>query len=235
MSAVVEHVARTKGSLPASLGGDLDRKPLSRLLRRETWPDHERAQFSPFEMALAAGTISRAAYLDLLCEMRWIYAAIEARALRLGDHPIVAPVLHDGLRRGEAVEADIAFHARELGTTPSPTMLDVTAEFAARIESVEPVAFVAHHYTRYLADLSGGLIIAAALRRSWGLNGEGMRLYDFSGIGDVNEFKANYRDALDALPLDAQGKLSFIEEVMVAYGFNVAITAELAKRHAIES
>lgn len=233
MSIVLERVAENSKRLAPKLAEELEKKPLSRLLRRESWPDHERAQYSPFEMALATGKISKEAYLDLLREVHPVYVALEARAEMLAGDPMVSTVLNPELRRQDAVATDIKFFEGEAKTVKLD-LLPVTQEFVNRIMTVEPVRYIAHHYNRYLADLSGGLMISAALRQAWRLDGAGLTYYDFTTLGDPNEFKADYREAMDALPLDTSGKLELLEEVMVAYEFNIAMTSILAERHGIE-
>lgn len=234
MSMVLERAQATRDRLAPKLTLELEKKPLSRLLRRDSWPDHERAQFGPFEMALATGTISKEAYLDLLREVHAVYVALEARAELLANDPMVSTVLHAGLRRQEAVLEDIKFFESQVDSTARLDLLPVTQEFVNRINTVDTTRYIAHHYNRYLADLSGGLMIAGALKQAWNLEQDGLRYYDFSaGIPDPNEFKNTYRAALDALPLDVEGKLSLIEEVMAAYEFNIEMTNVLAERHGI--
>lgn len=232
MSSVLDRVAQSKERLAPKLAEELARRPLSKLLRRESWPDHERAQYSPFEVALAEGTISKEAYLDLLREVHPVYVALEARAAELADDPMVSTVLHPDLRRQEAIAADIAFFS-DGNRSVRLDLLSGTLEYIDRIRTVEPLRYVAHHYNRYLADLSGGLMICDALAKAWNLDGDGLRYYDFPGIPNANEFKDAYRGTLDALPLDVEGKLTLIEEVMVGYEFNIEMAEALAERHGI--
>ena len=81
-----------------------------------------------------------------------------------------------------------------------------------------------------MADLSGGLMIAAALRGAWG-GDDGLAYYDFNEIGDAVGFKNAYRAALNELPLDVEGKIDFISEVIVAYEYNIEMGRILAERH----
>ncbi|WP_250544226.1 biliverdin-producing heme oxygenase [Canibacter zhuwentaonis] len=48
---------------------------------------------------------------------------------------------------------------------------------------------VAHHYTRYLGDLSGGQMIAKRIRSQHGLESDSVAFYEFAELGDLNEFK----------------------------------------------
>jgi hypothetical protein len=62
---------------------------------------------------------------------------------------------------------------------------------------------VAHHYTRYLGDLSGGQAIGRIIGREFGLDGGvGTAFYSFSEVPKPKLYKDAYRARLDALPLD---------------------------------
>jgi heme oxygenase len=91
-----------------------------------------------------------------------------------------------------------------------------------------PAGFVAHHYTRYLGDLSGGQLMRRALRREYGLDGPGTRFYEFPGV-DPRTFKQHYRHLLDTAPWDAVEQDRFLDEVSLAYRLNTAILDDLGK------
>ena len=229
MSIVLERVEENKKRFRPKLAEELTAKPLSQLLRRETWTDHERAQFSPFELSLAEGTISKEGYAELVANVYPVYTALEERLQTLAEDPLVGQFHIDELARVPFLERDLAFFYGP-GWRDEISVLPGTEEYVERIRSVGPVGFVAHHYTRYMADLSGGLMIYAALRKAWGSD-DGLAYYDFSAIGDPVGFKNAYRQALNDLPLDADGKLELIEETMVAYEFNIEMGKALADRH----
>jgi heme oxygenase len=226
MSEILERVEARKNQIADKLRVELESKPLSRMLRRDTWPDHERAQYGPFEVALAGGTISSAAYRDLLAQVLPVYLALEARGEELKDDPVGSNVYLPEVLRAKAIEADLDFYWPTWRIESK--MLSVTQEYVARVRNATPVQFVAHHYNRYMADLSGGLMIAAALRNAWQLNGDGLRYYQFDEIDDPDTWKGAYRAMLDSLPLDVEGKIELIGEVMLAYEFNIEMTENLA-------
>src|ERR1051325_10106709 len=89
MSAVLERVEENKKRFRPKLTEELASKPLAAMLRRETWGDHDRAQFSPFELSLAEGTISKEGYAELLANVYPVYVALEERLDELKDDPIV--------------------------------------------------------------------------------------------------------------------------------------------------
>ncbi len=87
-------------------------------------------------------------------------------------------------------------------------------------------ALVAHHYTRYLGDLSGGQAIGKILDRTFDLGGAGLAFYEFPVRAKT--YKDSYRARLDGLPLDADEIDRAVDEVKIAFGLNQAVFDELA-------
>ena len=89
--------------------------------------------------------------------------------------------------------------------------------------------YLAHHYTRYLGDLSGGQAVGALLNRTFDLNGRGLAFYDFAEIGKNKPYKDVYREKLDAVgdALSRQDRLRVVDEVRRAFELNRALCAEL--------
>ncbi len=85
---------------------------------------------------------------------------------------------------------------------------------------------MAHHYTRYLGDLSGGRGIGKILDRTFDLGGAGLAFYDFPVR--PKPYKDAYRTRLDALAADAGDIDRIVGEVKIAFGLNQAIFDELA-------
>ena len=93
-----------------------------------------------------------------------------------------------------------------------------------------PGGFVAHHYTRYLGDLSGGQFLARAIERQLGLDPRtGTAFYDFSAVGDLTAFKDAYRLRLDAAPWSAEEKTRIVNETALAYDLNTEVLVELGE------
>jgi len=91
-----------------------------------------------------------------------------------------------------------------------------------------PGGFVAHHYTRYLGDLSGGLFIGKLMARQFGFETNGIGFYLFDQIADPAAFKDVYREQLDAVAWDAEERERVIDEVLAAYQFNTDLFVDLA-------
>src|SRR2546428_9062473 len=127
--------------LPEQLLEELSRRKLSQIMRRQTWPDHERAEYSAFEQALVNATLSREAYADRLAQVHLIYAALEDRAEEMRSDPVAGPVIFPELHRKDAVEADLRFY---LGSDwrAKTEILPVTLAYAKRIRGATPAQFV---------------------------------------------------------------------------------------------
>ncbi len=202
---------------------------LSVFMREGTRDEHEAAEGSVFMERLLAGGISEQTYLNYLGHLREVYVAMEdvGRA-NLADAAVAA--VHDiALERAAAIDADIAFWGERTGGTPAEPLSPATAAYVERLRGSADWGgfFVAHHYTRYLGDLSGGQAIGAILSREYGLSGSGVEFYAFPEIAKPKLYKDAYRGRLDALDFTPEQKHAVVEEVKVAFGLNQALFTEL--------
>lgn len=85
---------------------------------------------------------------------------------------------------------------------------------------------MAHHYVRYLGDLSGGQAIGRMLDRAFGLGGAGLSFYDFPMR--PKPYKDAYRARLDELGLSSRENVRIVDEVKIAFGLNQAVFDELS-------
>ncbi|HEY1133088.1 MAG TPA: biliverdin-producing heme oxygenase [Nocardioides sp.] len=208
------------------LDHDLD-VPLSTVMREGSQAEHTAVEGSSFMTELLGGRVNEAGYAAYLLRLRQVYAAMEATARALSTEPAVAAVFDPALERLAALDADLAHWA------PGATVVESAAAtaYAERIAATTAWAplFVAHHYTRYLGDLSGGQAIGRILGRAFELeDGVGVAFYAFDEIPKPKPYKDGYRARLDALALTADEKQRVVAEVKVAFNLNQALFAELS-------
>ena len=212
---------------------DLETTRLSQVLRGDTWRSHERAEYSPFEQALVKGTLRQDVYAAQLAQLYHAYVVLEETAEQLQDHPVVGALYTPEVHRREAVETDLAYYYgpdwRD-HVEPLPTTTEYV-EHIQRIAREWPIGFIAHHYTRYLADLSGGFMIDKAIKEAYGLDEDGRRVYIWEGIPDGVEWKNAYRGTLDQMDVSPEDKRRLITEVLVAYEYNIDLIEQLTKLH----
>jgi heme oxygenase len=216
-------------TLPAEDDADA---PFSATLRERTWAWHQQAEDSGFLRSVIAGAADRSACIAMAVQHYLVYRALDAHVERWIDDPLVAPfAAHDGLRRTPRLAVDLA----ELLGPRWESELAVLSATRAYVERIEQAAdqswtLVAHHYTRYLGDLSGGIAIGRGFARIVGcaVGEPGASFYAFDSVPDPDAFKRMYRRNLDASAWTSDQRAGFLDEVIAAYALNSAVYQALA-------
>ena len=192
---------------------------LSAAMREGSRAEHEAAEGSSFMSELLDGGIAPEGYTAYLLRLRTVYAAMESVGRQHLDDPFVAAVHDVDLERLAAIDADLDHWA------------PAADAYAARLRASSAWGglFAAHHYTRYLGDLSGGQAIGRCLDRAFDLDGRGIAFYDFAAIGKPKPYKDAYRARLDALGTSPEETERVVAEVKVAFGLNQALFEELGR------
>ncbi|MFC3999631.1 heme oxygenase (biliverdin-producing) [Nocardiopsis sediminis] len=202
-------------------------------LKAATWDAHGEAEQQGFTRALLDGRLPRDAYAAMVAQHYFAYAALEEVGRALAGHPVAAAVVDPALFRLPALE-------RDLDTLSGPGWRDrispsrPTRTYAARIEQMadDPAGYVAHHYTRYIGDLSGGQFIRRVAARAYGLTDTaGLEFYVFDQVGSLPRFKEGYRARIDSLGLDEAAQRRVVRETRLAYQLNTEVLADLERTH----
>jgi len=205
--------------------------PLSAAIRARSQDAHSSSEGASFMSTLLRGERTRDDYISLVAQHYFIYEALEGATERMRNDPVAARFISDRLTRLPALEADLAFLLGD-EWRERIEMLPATARYVARINKVGATwvgGYVAHHYTRYLGDLSGGIHIGRVVKRQFGFDTNGIGFYIFGDIADPTEFKNVYRDELDAAPWDDAEKERVVAEVLAAYQFNTEVFEDLVR------
>ena len=232
MDAILE---RASTRLPHDIEHRLAVDPLSTVLRQSTWGAHEEVESGPLEAALADGDLRIDVYADLLAQSLAVYEAIEKLAPAMADDPVAAPFVRPEVFRVEAVDRDLS-HYWGLTWRDRVDLLPETTFYVERIDTVaaaDPLAWIAHSYTRYLADLSGGLVIDKAITEAYGLQQDGRWLYTFDLGVSAATWKTAYRQLLNVIDVPTVDAVRLVEEALVAYQCNIALNDALVVRHGV--
>lgn len=209
-------------------------KALSISLRECTATAHETAEQSPFMARLLAGDLDVAAAADYTGQLWFVYQALEDAVRAHAGQPQLTAFADSRLERLAAIEADLAEligqdWRENLSAGPA------AQRYVTRLEQLsvsgDVLGLIAHHYTRYLGDLSGGQVISRMLRQHYGINERSVNFYDFESIGKIKPYRDAYRENLDALGLDIAETTHLITEANQAFALNGELFRELAKRH----
>ena len=209
-------------SLQAPVDPDAVRS-LSNAMREGSQAAHDAAEASPFVSELMGGRVNEQGYVDYLSRLRMVYAALEAAVRANREDALVASVYDPALERLSAIEADLQFWTG--GAVPEVDSPAVQA-YCDRIGAASNSALLAHHYTRYLGDLSGGQAVGRVLDRTFELGGAGLAFYEFPVR--AKPYKDAYRARLDNLGLTPDEIDGVVDEVRFAFGLNQDLFDELA-------
>jgi heme oxygenase len=208
-----------------------DPERFSDVLRTATREVHERAESAAFIGKLMSGELALAGFAELATQHYFIYTALEEVADTMRADPVVGAFVIDGLRRVPALAQDLEFLlGPDWASAVKPNA--ATEKYCQRLRTVAPGwpgGFVAHHYTRYLGDISGGQVIRAKLRTHHGITGLGAKFYAFDGIGSPAAFRRHYRSLLDSTGWDESEQARVIAETKHAFALNEAVFTELGE------
>ena len=207
---------------------DISTAPVSVLLRIATQTAHENAESSAYVGRLMAGHLDLHAWQLLLEQLEYVYRALETVANDVRDTDQCTELLYAELDRTEFIVRDLAALQARTGQQPIG-MLTSTREYVDRILATrhDSVRYVAHHYTRYLGDLSGGQIMRVKFVEHYGLLREESSFFIFEHIPKGPVFKRRYRELLDGLELDTAARERLVAEANESFLANQRIFEEL--------
>ncbi|UJP08829.1 biliverdin-producing heme oxygenase [Microbacterium sp. KUDC0406] len=232
-----EHAPAGNGPHGAHGAHATDDESFARRLREATWGDHGDSEGASFMADIMRGKGTILDYTALVIQHYFMYEALEAASAQLLEDPVLAELHPEALRRMAALEQDLV-HLSGPAWRDTAGATPATAAYAARINEIARerwvAGIIAHHYTRYLGDLSGGQVIARRVAKQFGFDADGVAFYDFSGLGGIDAFKNRYREVLDAFGamLTADEQQRMLDEVRAAYHHNTAVFVDLDRERA---
>lgn len=175
---------------------------------------------------LLRGEASRDGYILLLRNLLPAYREMEQGLERHRNSPIFATLANYRLDRAPAIESDLLSLCGRgwRGTIPVLNAADAYAQRIAKAVEGDGARLIAHAYTRYLGDLSGGQILQRLLERSLELRPSALSFYNFPRFTDLAALKADYRNALDQAGALAPDPQAVIEEGAIAFSLNIDLS-----------
>jgi len=203
---------------------------LAKQLREGTTKSHSMAENVSFVKSFLGGVVDKKSYRKLVANLFFVYSAIEQEMDRNEDNVAIKAIYFPELNRKLSLSKDLEYYyGPEWSSQITPS--SATQIYVDRIHNIgisQPELLIAHAYTRYMGDLSGGQILKKIAQNAMNLSGnDGICFYDFVDIPDDNAFKKVYRDAMDNAPLNDQQIVQIIAEANISFNLNMKIFQEL--------
>lgn len=203
---------------------------LATKLREGTKKAHTMAENTGFIACFLKGTVEPTSYRKLVANLYFVYSAMEEEMQKHQNHPILGNLYFPELNRKASLEQDLTYYfGSNWKEQVAPS--EAAKSYVARIHEVSeqsPELLIAHLYTRYMGDLSGGQILKKIAKNAMNLtDGAGTNFYEFEQIDDEKAFKKMYRERLDAVEVDEATADQIVEEANDAFGLNMHMFKEL--------
>jgi len=203
---------------------------LANQLREGTSKSHSMAENVSFVKSFLGGVVDKDSYRKLVSNLYFVYSAMEEAMERNKENSLISPIYFRELNRRKNLERDLEYFYGENWKTYI-SISNATQLYVDRINLISsdrPELLIAHAYTRYLGDLSGGQILKKIAQRAMNLpDGKGLSFYEFEEVTDEQEFKQKYKRALDSLGLDLQLADQVVAEANLSFTMNMKMFQEL--------
>ncbi|KAG0749620.1 hypothetical protein G6F62_000364 [Rhizopus arrhizus] len=219
----------------------LENPQLASAMREGTKVVHKAAETSVFTKRFLRGVISADEYGRYINSLYFVYLYMESLLEEYKDHPAVKLIYFPReLNRKETLEKDLAFFygpERAAALANPQTMTPAVKSYVKAMKdacNVNPALLIAHSYSRYLGDLSGGQILSKRLKKhilhyddtTWD-SSEGLNFYYFNNLGNQAEFKNFYRERLDSAKVNAVTRDLIVTEAVKSFELNIALFDEI--------
>jgi heme oxygenase len=206
---------------------------LSTRLREGTQQSHTKAENTAFMKCFIKGIVEREPLRKLLADLYFVYSVLETAFYSHANHPILGKLYFPELNRAENIVRDLRFYYDEnwLNQITPLAAGYIYCDRIANLAEEDPVLLIAHSYTRYMGDLSGGQSLKNIIRSALSLPPDrGTDFYEFPKIATPEArraFKERYRQTLDSLPIDEDTIERIVAEANHAFTLNRDLMHEL--------
>lgn len=163
-----------------------------------------------------------------MSSLYFVYEALEEEIECNKENPVFSPIYFPlELHRKSALEEDLEYFYGPQWRKKIifPQSIKNYVERLHHIGRNEPELLVAHAYTRYLGDLSGGQVLKKIAQKALQLpaTGEGLAFFTFDNVTNATKFKQLYRSRMNSLDVNSAIKKRILEEAKTAFLLNVKV------------
>lgn len=196
-----------------------------------------------YDRRFLKGEINADEYGRYINSLYFVYKYMEELLEQYKEHQVVK-IIHFPLElnRRESIEKDLEYfygQDRIAELTNPENMTPAVQKYVQAMKDAcakSPALLIAHSYSRYLGDLSGGQILSKRLKKavlklnendgSWDTT-EGLNFYLFNNLGNQTDFKNFYRERLNAAKVDQTTRDLIVAEAVNSFELNIALFDEI--------
>lgn len=211
---------------------DSMRQDLSEAMKEATKEVHTQAENAEFMKNFQKGQVTAKGFKLVMASLYYIYEALEEEGERNRENPAFKPLYFpEELHRVASLKRTLAFwYGPGWRDTITPT--PATQRYVRRLHEVgrhEPELLVAHAYTRYLGDLSGGQQLRKIAQKALDLpaSSDGLAFFSFPNIDSTTKFKQLYRARMNTLDMSPDVRRRVLDEAKTAFLLNIQVFDDL--------
>ena len=202
---------------------------LTQLMRARTAGLHAEAEQSGIIASIRSGTVTRPDYALYLRNLLPAYQQMERGLRQHSVRPGFELLSRRSLHRASRILADL----KELSGADWPDALPLlpageSYAYRMRFAARRGGLLLAHAYTRYLGDLSGGQILRLSLLRRFGADFRATAFTEFPAIPAIGDYVNCLRAALDEAGRSMAHPDPIPEEAAVAFQLNIQVSKDVA-------
>jgi len=202
-----------------------NRTSLSYELKVKTAMVHREAESAEFMRKLFMGRFTDVEYAQYLNALEGLYSQLELELTKNKMNKHVGPIYLPELFRLNSIKKDLEFFSE---VEFENSLLDSAVEkYRSRLIDIslkQPHLLMAHAYTRYLGDLSGGIILGRSLSTKY--PNEALSFFHFD-FDNIEEWKAKYKELLDSAKLSNVEIEEVCNEAILAFELNHLIFSSI--------
>lgn len=215
--------------------------PLATQLKTSTDKIHAEITNHPFVEAIFTENdkemLNTSQYFAYLIDLKCIYLALEESIRKsLAKEPRLKAIYFKNLERSEALQKDIqSLGLSTVNATPS-TPAKNYQEHLESLSDTYPLLYVAHSYTRYMADVSGGNIVKGRLEKRWPAS---MQFYNFEDVvnehslNSQQEFKSLFKARMNIINITAKELEDLLSETDLAFRLSARALDTIIPSHRV--
>ena len=198
-------------------------------LKAETGDLHSHAESRILQRAIASGEVDRATFSAYLGQLYRVHRSLESTLENSRErHAAIGALATADRMRIPDLDRDLAFYGVDRDQIEAG---DAAQRFASQVQEItttDPVALLGALYVLE-GSTNGGRFLARALRKSWGLDGDGLAYFDPYGDEQPQKWAAFRRD-MDEASFEADQEEAIIEMAKATFLAIAEVSDEVSEQ-----